>query len=149
MLPLLSPCSELVWMAQGRQRRDGVQGMRGAMDLLYNTTGKAECYDTSTTTGPAAPGDVWLYLWCTVVRPRLEQAFAFQSDSMMPPGLRSCGCHACCNEELTLCKWAQGLAQEQPYFHARGPPYDMFWDQGACLACDCACSASFPGCSCS
>ena len=24
----------------------------------------------------------------------------------------------------------QGMAQEQPYFHARGPPHDMFWDQG-------------------
>lgn len=36
---------------------------------------------------------------------------------------------------MNMIPCAQGLAQEQPYFHARGPPHDMFWDQGVCPAC--------------
>ena len=47
-----------------------LQAMRGAVDVLYNTTGSASCYDTSTSTGPAAPGDEWIYLWCTQAQPR-------------------------------------------------------------------------------
>lgn len=65
--------------------------MRGAMDLLYNTTGTVSCYDTSTTTGPAAPGDEWLYMWCTVVRAPLEESRGCQSS--IPDcnsGIRGC-----------------------------------------------------------
>jgi hypothetical protein len=40
------------------------QGMKRAVDLLYNATHDAACYNVTQLTGPAGPGAAWIYQWC-------------------------------------------------------------------------------------
>ena len=42
-----------------------LQAMSRAVSLLYNATGDKACYDQGDLVGPASPGDVWLFQWCT------------------------------------------------------------------------------------
>ena len=39
--------------------------MSAAANLMYNASGGALCHDTTVLSGPAGPGAVWLYQWCT------------------------------------------------------------------------------------
>ena len=41
------------------------QAMRAAMDVLYNATADVPCYNVGDLVGPAGPGRIWLYQWCT------------------------------------------------------------------------------------
>lgn len=66
-----------------------LEGMKAAVDVLYNATRSRPCHKIELTGPAGGPGlQTYLYLWCT-----------------------------------------EAMPQELPFFPARGPPHDMFWNQ--------------------
>ncbi|KAK9796283.1 hypothetical protein WJX73_004046 [Symbiochloris irregularis] len=61
--PMRAACSHL----SGKLPDDAdlLAAMRAAVSLIYNATLDAKCNDVGSLVGPAGPGLVWLYQWCT------------------------------------------------------------------------------------
>ena len=75
--------------AHAHMRESWLQGLRSAMDLLYNATQDVPCYDVSTSTGPASPGQVCAAPIGTLIPGCLCIALLIDAPSAQAPAVRA------------------------------------------------------------